>query len=115
MLPADEMTTLSQVMEKLRTKGIDNEIFMNENKQMVSERLNKTYQPEDLLIFKTFRFEGFSDPDDNAALYVTEDKGGNMGYIIDTYGTYSNHDGTEFDDFLKKIKVEDRKDQELFT
>lgn len=114
MIPSDDMTTLSQVLEKLRLKGIDNEITMNESNQMVSLKLNKTYQPDDLLIFKTFRFEGFSDPDDNAALYIIEDKGGNIGYIIDAYGTYSNHEGTEFDDFLKKIKVEDRTDQEVF-
>ncbi|WP_346238116.1 hypothetical protein ABDK00_003470 [Niabella insulamsoli] len=110
-----EMTTLSQVIEKLRQKGVDNEIKMNEQKQMIADNLNKVYQPEDLLIFKTFRFEGDSDPADNAVLYVTEDKQGDIGYIIDAYGTYSNHDGSEFDDFIKKIPTEDREEQELFS
>ena len=111
----NEMTTLSQVLEKLRLKGVDNEIKMNDDKQMRSVNLDKVYQPEDLLIFKTFRFEGDSDPADNAVLYVAEDKEGDIGYIIDAYGTYSNHEGSEFDDFLKKIKVEDRDEQELFS
>lgn len=109
-----EMTTLSQVIEKLRQKGFDNEINMNEHKEMVSHNLNKKYTPQDLLIFKTFRFEGDSDPSDNAALYVVEDKEGEIGYIIDTYGAYSSHDGTEFDDFIKKIPTEDREDEKLF-
>lgn len=109
-----DLTTLSQVMEKLRMKGIDNEIVMNDQQQMVSEKLGKTYQPEDLLIFKTFRFEGASDPDDNSALYVLEDKDGDIAYIIDAYGVYTNNPTPEFGDFLKKIKVEDREDQELF-
>ena len=108
------MTTLSQVLDKLKLKGVDNEIRMNEASQMISEALHKIYQPEDLTIFKTFRFEGCSDPDDNAILYVIEDKDGNTGYIIDAYGAYSNHDGAEYDDFIKKIKVEDREEQELF-
>lgn len=110
-----EMTTLSQVLEKLRQKGVDNEIKMDDQKQMISDQLQKVYQPEDLLIFKTFRFEGDSDPADNAVLYVTEDQAGKIGYIIDAYGTYSNHEGSEFDDFIKKIKVEDREEQELFS
>lgn len=110
-----EMTTLSQVLEKLRQKGVDNEIVMNAENQMICEKLNKVYQPEELLIFKTFRFEGDSNPDDNAALYVLEDSENNIGYIIDSYGAYRSHDGSEFDDFLKKIKVEDRDAQELFN
>lgn len=109
-----EMTTLSQVLEKLRIKGVDNEIKMNEGKQMVSEQSGKAYRPEDLVIFKTFRFEGDSDPADNAALYITEDKEGDIGFILDAYGAYSNHEGPEFSDFIKKIKVEDREEQELF-
>lgn len=109
-----EMTTLSQVLEKLRKKGVENEITMNEEKQMISDKLGKTYLPEDLLIFKTFRFEGDSDPGDNAVLYVVEDKDGEIGYIMDSYGAYSNHEGTEFDDFIKKVPVEDRESQELF-
>ncbi|MEE6187506.1 hypothetical protein PIECOFPK_00013 [Mycovorax composti] len=109
-----EMTTLSQVMEKLRQRGVDNEIRMNENKEMKSEKSGKVYQPEDLIIFRTFRFEGDSNPDDNAVLYVLEDKDGELGYIIDAYGAYSSHEGSEFDDFLKQIKVEDREEQELF-
>ena len=114
MQQPEEMTTLSQILEKLRQKGITAEIVMNDNRQMVSEQHDKVYQPEDLIIFKTFRFEGDSDPADNAALYILEDKQGNIGYIIDTYGGYSDHDGPEFDDFIKRIKVEDRENQELF-
>ncbi|GAB3421570.1 hypothetical protein [Niabella aquatica] len=109
-----EMTTLSQVLEKLRLKGVDNEIKMNERKQMVSEQSGKTYQPGDLLIFKTFRFEGDSDPADNSVLYITEDREGEIGYILDAYGVYSNHAGSEFSDFIKNVKVEDREEQELF-
>ena len=36
-----EMTTLSQVLEKLRLKGVDNEIKMNDNNQMVADNLDK--------------------------------------------------------------------------
>lgn len=109
-----EMTTLSTVLEKLRQKGFDNEITMNENNEMKSIKLGKNYQPEDLLIFKNFRFEGNSNPDDNSIILMVEDKDGDIGYILDTYGTYSNHEGPEFDDFIKRIPTDERDTEELF-
>ncbi|MGY3054197.1 hypothetical protein ACVWYG_002403 [Pedobacter sp. UYEF25] len=108
------MNTLSQVMEKLRLNGKDNELKMSDHGKMQSATLSKIYKPEDVTIVKTYRFEGESDPGDNSVLYILQDEEGNMSYIIDAYGTYSDHDGPGFDDFLKKIKVADRDEQELF-
>lgn len=109
-----EMTTLSQVLEKIRQKGFDNEVRMNEQKQMVSQK-GKQYQPEDLLIFKNFRFEGDSNPEDNAVIYMLEDKDGEISYIIDSYGAARSYDGPEFDDFIKKVPTDERDDEELFS
>src|SRR5690606_36714655 len=100
-----EMTTLSRVLEKLRQKGIESEIKPGNGGKMVSEQLRKTYRPEDLLIFKTFRFEGDSDPDDNSVLYIAEDKQGDITYILDTYCAYSDHEVVAFYVFIKWIPV----------
>lgn len=108
------MNTLSQVMEKLRLNGKDNELSLSDHGKMQSKTLSKIYNPEDLTIVKTYRFEGDSDPGDNSVLYILEDEEYNLSYIIDAYGMYSDHEGPGFDDFLKKIKVADRDEQELF-
>ena len=55
-----------------------------------------------------------SDPADNSVLFLVEDNEKNIGYILDAYGIYSDNDGPAFDDFLKKIPVADRDEQELF-
>ncbi|MDQ7950115.1 MAG: hypothetical protein REI78_08990 [Pedobacter sp.] len=110
-----EMNTLSQILEKLRLKGKDNEIKMSDHGKMQSANLNKIYRPEDLTIVKTYRFEGMSDPGDNSVLYLLLDSDGDMGYILDAYGAYTDNDGPLFDDFLKKIPVADRDEQELFS
>jgi hypothetical protein len=110
-----EMNTLSQILEKLRLKGKDNEIRMSDHGKMQAQNLDKIYKPEDLTIVKTYRFEGMSDPADSSVLYITEDSEGNIGYIIDAYGTYSDNEGSGFDDFLKKIPTADRDEQELFS
>jgi hypothetical protein len=110
-----EMNTLSQILEKLRLKGKDNELKMTDHGKMQSKNLDKIYKPEDLTIVKTYRFEGMSDPGDNSVLYIVEDEEKNIGYILDAYGTYSDNDGPGFDDFLKKIPTADRDEQELFS
>ncbi|MES2417382.1 MAG: hypothetical protein V4541_04290 [Bacteroidota bacterium] len=110
-----EMNTLSQVLEKLRLSGKDNEIRMSDHGKMQSVSLNKIYAPEELTIIKTYRFEGMSDPADSSVLYIVSDKDKETGYILDAYGTYSDNVGSSFDDFLKKIPVADRDEQELFS
>ena len=76
------MNTLSQILEKLRLKGKDNELKMTDHGKMQSKSLSKIYKPEDLTIVKTYRFEGDSDPGDNSVLYLVEDQEKNIGYIL---------------------------------
>lgn len=101
------MTTLSQVMETLRERGIDKELRMNEQGEMKFENSDKAYLSSELIILKTYRFEGDSSPDDNVALYVITDNVGNRGMIIDSYGAESNYPGEKFDNFLRDIPVEE--------
>ena len=63
----DDMNTLSQIMNKLTVKGYDNEFRWTENGFCAKD---KCYQPEDLTIVKTYRFEGVSDPSDMSILYL---------------------------------------------
>lgn len=105
------MLTLSQVMEKLRQKGITDEIRMTDDKKFVISGTEKSYQPNDLKIIRTYRFEGASDPGDNAALYLIKDHYENIAMIIDSYGANSNYDGPEFDEFLKSIPEEEEKEE----
>lgn len=108
----NEMRTLSQVLEKLRLKRHDNEFVMS-NGHFVTGN-GKQYNPGDLTIIKTYRFEGESDPSDSSILYVIEANDGLTGYSIDAYGVYTNHDN-EYDEFVRKIKIIDRDEQLLFS
>ncbi len=108
-----EMTTLTSVLEKLRVKKMDNEFKMSPEGFGIGN--NKYYQPEDLNIVRTYRFEGDSDPSDNAILYLIEAKDGLIGYSLDSYGAYSDHEGEGYDDFIRKVKVDERKEQEIFA
>ncbi len=110
MQQKDEMTTLSEVLEKLRRKKIDSE-FRLENGQFTAGK-GKNYTPEELTNVKTFRFEGDSDPSDSSILYIIEAADGLTGYSLDAYGVYSNHDEEEgYDNFIRQIKVNERDHQ----
>ncbi|WP_209391177.1 hypothetical protein [Chryseobacterium sp. RR2-3-20] len=102
----DRMSTLSQVMETLRKRGIHKEFRMNEQCEMKYENSEKNYQPDELTIVKSYRFEGDSNPDDNAVLYIIQDNEKNVGIIIDSYGADSNYPGEEFDAFLRDIPIQ---------
>jgi len=107
-----QMTTLTSVLEKLRLRKEDNEFKMTENGFTAGN--NKFYNPEDLTIVKTYRFEGESDPADSSILYIIQANDHMRGYSLDAYGAYSNHDD-QYDEFIRKVKVEDRDEQILFN
>ncbi|MEO5947474.1 MAG: hypothetical protein ABIP79_11710 [Chitinophagaceae bacterium] len=112
MNTATPMTTLVSVLEKLRKRNQDIEYTMTA--EGFSAGKNKFYNPEELIIIKTYRFEGDSDPADSTILYLIEAQDGLIGYSIDAYGAFSNHEPS-YDEFIKKIKVEDRDEQILFN
>lgn len=113
MIKPAEMTTLSQVLEKLRMKRQDNEFRPAQEGFSIGN--GKFYQPQDLKIIKTYRFEGESDPADSSILYLLEGNDGTIGYSLDSYGAYSNFDDMQYDDFIRKIPVEERDEQQIFA
>lgn len=103
------MLTLSQVMSRLASeKDISQEFRMNEQGKMKLQGHAHHYEPNELKIIRTYRFEGDSNPDDNAALYVIEDLSGRKGILIEAYGAESNYPGDTFDKFLREIPVDER-------
>jgi hypothetical protein len=61
----------------------------------------KHYQPEEVRIVSFFRFEGESNPDDNAILYVIETADGTKGTLVDAYGIYTD---AAITDFIKDVE-----------
>jgi len=107
-----EMTTLTAVLERLRQMHHDNE-FIIDNEGFTTN--GKHYKPEDLTIIRTYRFEGPSDPGDSSIVYLIEASDGTMGYTMDAYGAYSTQDAANYDDMIKKIHVQERDEQAIFS
>jgi hypothetical protein len=89
--------TVTAAMEDLRKRGytadfniIFDGIHTNDTK----------VHPEDFVITETYRFEGNSDPGDEAVVYAIETKSGTKGVLMYGYGVYSE-DMSE--DMIRKL------------
>jgi len=60
------------------------------------------YQPTDMKISETHRFEGYSNPADNSMIYAVECKDGKKGMIITPYGPYADQAVSAF---MKKVEI----------
>ena len=83
------MKSLSSLLNKMVSDGYTDDFRVTE-KGLQSLNSNKIYRPHDINVVNFFRFEGVSDPDDMAILYVIETLDGAKGTLIDAYGTYSD-------------------------
>lgn len=103
MLNQNYMSTLSQVLTKLREKGYVNDFELTKD-GIFSKQTNELFHPEDLVIERYYRFEGDSSADDMSVLYGLISASGTMGIIIDAYGTYEN---IELGEFLSNVRIAD--------
>jgi hypothetical protein len=107
-----KMTTLSEVLNKLRHKGIDKDFIWKNGAFTLNDQ--NSFKPQDLTIVKVFRFEGMTDPSDMSVIYLVEANDGSMGYIVDSYGVYSTHDEDGFDNAVRLIPEKDHDEQLKF-
>jgi len=102
----EEMVTLTQAIDHAVKRGyLEN--FKLVGTGLTTETEGKFYSPSDVRIDNFFRFEGDSDPEDNAILYLIETNDGRKGLVIDAYGAYADARVSTFiravEDIQKKI------------
>src|ERR1043166_2000987 len=97
-----EMTTLTRAMEVLRKRGYT-EDFNLQHDYIECHKGKCIMYPEDFNIDKVYRFEGDSDPADEAILYaISSEKFGLKGVLVNGYGVSAN---PLTDRMIRKLKV----------
>lgn len=74
------------------------------NLGLISLTTQKVYQPNQVRVLHFYRFEGESNPDDNAILYAIETNEDEKGTIIDAYGMYNDSLVTNFMKRVQEMK-----------
>ena len=98
-----EMTTLTETLAALKKEGYTEDFNVKADCLLCQEGRFRLY-PAEFHIDKVFRFEGESDPDDEAVLYaISSEKYKLKGTLVNSYGIYSD---TLTNDLLKKLKTD---------
>ncbi|MCM4158794.1 phosphoribosylpyrophosphate synthetase [Antarcticibacterium flavum] len=92
--------TLSQAINKLKLEeGYEYDFNLLDDKiEIKSEK--ETYQIHEFKVDKVLRFEGASNPDDNAILYAITTENNKKGVLVDGYGISSGQVSKEMMDKL---------------
>ena len=89
--------TVSQAVSGLKERGYTTDFNLQEN-CIVCE--DQKFDPVNFEITEFHRFEGNSDPGDEAIVYAIESKTGLKGVLVNAFGVYSEQLS---DDMMKKL------------
>lgn len=83
------MKSLVTCLNRMIADGYTEDFKVTDN-GLEALQAGKRYQAEEVAVLNFFRFEGASDPEDNAILYILQTKDGRKGTLIDAYGLYTD-------------------------
>ncbi|MBA3829416.1 MAG: hypothetical protein H0X33_10810 [Taibaiella sp.] len=102
------MNTLTSCVNKVVKDGYT-ESFKVTPQGLLAQAKDKYYNAEQVEVINFYRFEGQSDPADNAIMYVIETEDGLKGSLIDAYGTYADVSVNAFMDQVQEISKKHHK------
>ena len=89
--------TVSQAIDGLKERGYTLDFNLKTNSL---ECQGQKFNPKDFEITEFHRFEGSSDPGDEAIVYAIESRGGLKGVLVNAFGVYSE---PLSDEMMKKL------------
>src|SRR5580698_8225986 len=99
----EEMATVSEVINKLRQDGYAEDFNLQQNCLLCRDAHYSVFHDE-FVIDKVYRFEGDSDPADEATVYaISSPKYGIKGVLVNGAGIYSDE---ITDEMLNTLKIE---------
>lgn len=97
----DSMTTVSEVLNKLKEEGYELD-FNLENNCLVCSGNSLQISPDEFVVDEHYRFEGISDPGDEAVVYaISSPKYHSKGTLGNGYGIYGD---TKTDEIIKALR-----------
>ena len=92
--------TVSEAINDLKKRGFTEDFNLQENCLVCNA---KKFSAEEFEISEVYRFEGNSDPGDEAVVYGIEGKDGTKGSLVNGYGYSSEPMGEAI---VKKLKID---------
>jgi hypothetical protein len=96
--------TVSQTIEALKEQGYSLD-FNIRQECLACHKTNTVLSPDDFEIDAVYRFEGESNPDDEAVVYaISSSRFGVKGVLVNAYGMYADEGSDELVKKLQKHK-----------
>lgn len=92
--------TVSEAVSELKQRGYTVDFNLKGN---ALECEGKILNPNDFEIAEFYRFEGNSDPGDEAVVYAIESRTGMKGVLVNAFGVYSE---SLSDEMIKKLNFQ---------
>ena len=96
-----QFETLTDALAELRERGYVYD-FNLAGACLECKELNLSLHPEQFAIAEFYRFEGMTDPADNAILYAIKSDAGVKGVLVNAYGFYAD---TISADMVNKLRT----------
>ena len=94
--------TLSAAVNSLNERGFTKDFNIAFDK-LICHETNECLNPHEFEIMEVYRFEGETNPSDEAVVYAVESKDGTMkGTIVNAYGIYAD---PKSDEMIKKLSM----------
>ncbi|ADY52532.1 phosphoribosylpyrophosphate synthetase [Pseudopedobacter saltans DSM 12145] len=111
MTVRNSMTTLSEILNKLKSEGYTVDFNLSENCLVCADNSLKI-NPDDFVVDRHFRFEGNTDPGDEAIVYaISSEKNNIKGVLVNAYGIYSDETTDQMVKILSKKTAESGRKQ----
>lgn len=94
--------TVTAAVSGLKKRGYTKDFNLEENCIVCHE---DKYHPDDFEIVEVYRYEGNSDPADEAVVYAIEGKNGEKGVLVSGYGISADEMS---DEMAKKLTISNR-------
>jgi hypothetical protein len=85
MIPIAEAETVNEVLDRLTQRGFT-EDFRTRGDALITRRCPHAHAPEDLAVEEVYRFEGVSNPDEEAIIFALSCPDGVRGTFTVAYG-----------------------------
>jgi hypothetical protein len=92
--------TVLDALNDLKKRGYTYDFNLKGN-EMYCNGLNKAYSPKHLKAKEVYRFEGPSDPDEEAVVFAIETDDGIKGSFVSAFGTYADAESKIFMDSIQ--------------
>jgi hypothetical protein len=93
--------TITEALAGLKQRGYTTDFNLSFDR-IVCHQTPVTLMPADFEITELYRFEGETDPADEAIIYAIESKQGLKGTLLNAYGIYADETSAEM---VKKLSV----------